>query len=291
MKRALKSIIACGLILAMTTGCGNIFSGNKEVVTQTANLFEDNGVTEENMINKGRSEDLFSESIAAALKNQNMTIGMNFTSSYSDDEKLLNDITLKLDYGVEDKKASIKILTNDSGTETTENGYYENGYYYLNSSEGKKKIAEDFGTFLVQNDGYSTNIESSLVSKLACVEKDGVKTYFLQYDPVGYENSLINNMEASSQPLGEDENIVVNYANVVFEVDENNIMKSYTQTTSAVHKTGNEESNYLYNIKVDFYDIGTTNVDVLTDLDTYEEVSDFQAEGSTNENNEVATEN
>lgn len=280
MKKALKIFITAALMLSICTGCTNPFSSPDEPMVQTANLFEDNGITQDDEINNGRCEDIFVESMAAALKSPNITIGVNFASSYGDSENLMNDVVLKLDYDEDKKSGSVYRLTNDNGTETKESGYYNDGYYYMNTTEGSKKVAEDFGTFLYQNDAYSTSIESSLISKFACVEHDGIKTYYMQYDPIAYENSLINGMEASSQPLAQDESITVNYANYIFDVDENNVMKSYTFSTNSVHKNSDEENNYTYTIKVNFSDMGSTKVDELTDLDTYEEISLDEYQGT-----------
>lgn len=292
MKKTIKIFITAALMLSICTGCTIPFSSPDEQIVQTANLFEDNGVTEDDEINTGRCEDIFVEAMAAAIKSPNITIGVNFASSYGDSENLMNDVVLKLDYGEDKKSGSVYRLTNDNGTEAKESGYYNDGYYYMDATEGKKKIAEDFGTFLYQNDAYSTTIESSLISKFACVENGDTKTYYMQYDPIAYENSLINGMEASSQPLAQDESITVNYANFIFEVDENNVMKSYTFSTNSVHKNSDEENNYSYTIKVNFSDIGSTKVDVLTDLDTYEEISldDYQDNGEAENTEDITLE-
>lgn len=267
MKKWKSILVSCVIMSTLCVGCGK----SSEPITQTADLFAENNITEDQNINVGRCEDTFVEALTAAIKNENMTIDMNFTSSY-DSNKLMNDISLKLNYGKENE-ASLKIITNDDGEESTEYGYYHNDNYYSNVAGEKTKVQESFDQFLAENDGYTMDIDSSIVSNFACVEENGTKTYYMQYDPVGYEKQLITSFEASGDRLGEDESVVINYANLVFEIDENNIMKGYQFTTSTKHTENDKTVDYIYDVKVDFKDINNTKVDIPTDLDAYVESS------------------
>lgn len=291
MKKKIKLFLICAVVAAACAGCNfnlGFINNSKEYNIACADIFAENEISEDAGISSGRSSDIFTEALTAAIKNENMTIRMNFSSNYGD-EKLLNDISLKLDYA-ESNKASLKILSNENGEETNVKGYYEDGYYYSDVNGDKQKVKKDFATFLFENDGYSLDIDTSLVSKFGCVEENGNKIYLLQYNPVEYENGLITSFEASGAPLDTDESITVNYANLMFEVDENNIMKGYTFTTNYDHKVGEEINSYIYTSKVEFTNIGNTKIDEPEDLESYQEVTETEDSESIENTTEEATE-
>lgn len=278
MKRKLKLFLACAAITAICSGCDlqtGLLSSDREYNINCADIFAENEIGDDASISAGRSSDIFTEALTAAIKNENMTINMNFASSYGN-EKLLNDIVLKLDYA-ESNKASLKIISNENGSESNVKGYYADEYYYSDTNGNKSKEKKTFSAFLLENDGYSLNIDGSIVSKFGCVEEKDNKIYLLQYDPVEYESALITSFEAAGNPLETDESITVNYANLMFEVDENNIMKNYTFVTNYDHKTGEDNNSYSYISKVGFTDIGSTKIDVPEDLTSYVEVPESES--------------
>lgn len=265
-KRVVMAIVSAMLIL--TTACGGE-SNKTELITDTADIFGDNNIGEEADISINRSDDVFTEALSASIKEENITIYMNFNSAYGE-ETLINDATLKYNYK-DTHLASVKMLSNDNGTETNVSGYYEDGYYYSDIDGNKTKEAMEFVDFVSQNDGYSTNVDSGLVSRFGCIENGDSTTYIVEYDPIAYENQLLTDIEAAGDILGDDETFMVSYANVVFNVDENGYMEDYIYTVKANHKVGDEINRYDYKIAVEFYDIGSTRVDVPDDLDTYVE--------------------
>ncbi len=273
MKKKISLILASALLAVAVTGCSTgFFSSEKEYNIACTDIFTENNIGDDANISVGRSSDIFTEALTAALKSENITINMNFASNYGE-ESLLNDIVLKLDYG-EANNASLKIISNNSGEEAIVNGYYADEYFYSDTNGVKEKVKESFGAFLLENDGYTYNIDSTLASKFGCIEDGGNKIYFLQYDPLEYESALITSFEADGEPLEADETIVFNYANLMFEIDENNIMTDYTFTMNYDHTLNGETNSYSYTSKVGFTDIGSTKIDVLDDLDSYVDVTD-----------------
>ncbi len=273
MKKKLKLFLVSAIVAAACVGCG--FNENKEYNIACADIFAENQIGDDATISNGRSSDIFTEALTAAIKNENITINMNFTSSYGE-EKLINDISLKLDYA-DSNKASLKIISNENGDEVNVKGYYADNYYYSDVDGDKQKVNKSFTTFLMENDGYSFNIDTGLVSKFGCIEQGSSKIYFLQYDPIEYENGLITDFEEDGNPLDADESITVNYVNLMFEIDENNIMKGYTFTLNYDHKIGDEVNPYVYKSKVEFTDIGNTKVDEIDDVNSYPEVTESES--------------
>ena len=290
MKRFLNIIIAAAIAVSMLAGCSfNLGSKDDNYEINTADLFADNGLTEDNEITASRANDLFEEALTASIKNQNLTIGMDFSSTYGDQENLKNNVILKYDYADIDK-ASVNIVSEyssdasvaETGTmETTGSDpinekdeisqYFVDGVLYTDNAGKKTKTEQSFANFMINNDGYSMSIYNDIISKVACIEKDDETVYFLQYDPVGYEKQVITDAEAGGSELGQDQSMTVNYANLIFTVDKNNMMTSYRYVSDITHNDNGEENDYRYDISVSFYDFGETVIDEPKDLSEYVE--------------------
>lgn len=275
MKKFYKAVIFVLMISFICSGCR--ISKTEKINTHTANLLTDNNITNSEELDKSKAKGIFTEAFTAAIKNQNITINMNFKSSYGDEESMINNVELKLD-SVDEQQASIKRSYNEDNTEKTQQGYYKDGYYYLDDNGNKQKIAQDYSEFLINNENYIMDINDEIISGFAVRDTDKGKIYYIQYDPEGYKNQISGILANSDQPLTEDEEIAVKYSNVVFEVDENNVMKYYTFITDSGHKSKEGENEYVFDINVEFKDINKTRVDVLDNLDLYKDVTNSQSD-------------
>lgn len=270
MKKKIGAIAGIMLALAMV-GCSQ---GNTKKIQEIDNAALFDNIAEEALINGDDFNTAFGTAMESLNSADNVTVSAENMVTLGEGESAENT-----DYKTEvkivkegDTSTGSAVMDNKYNDEESKiTAYYDGKKLYFITNDGDK-IGEEmtFDDFMSVVNTYSLSVFPDCIDKSACIEgKNGVKEYYMSYNPVALENQMKTNLEASGQGITDSETMTVNYSNLYAKVDESGALMSYIYVLDANYSNDNEAQPYKYITCVDCTNRGKTKVDAVTNTDDY----------------------
>ena len=228
MKKKIVAFASILLALSMVGCSGNNTKKIEEI--DNAALFD--GISEEALINGDDFNTVFGTAMDSVNSADNVTISAENKVTLGEGESAENT-----DYKTEvkivkdgDTSTGSSVMDNKYNDEESKiTAYYDGKKLYFTTNDGDK-IGEEmtFEDFMSVVNTYSLSVFPDCIDKSACIEgKNGVKEYYMSYNPVALENQMKTNLEASGQGIADGESMTVNYSNLYAKVAEDGTLMNY----------------------------------------------------------------
>ncbi len=271
MKKKIAVFAGIALAMVMAVGCSQYSSKIIEEI-DNASIFDN--ISEEDLINGDDFNTAFSTALTEVNDSANITVNSENMVTLGEGEKVE-----KTDYKSEvkiakedDKSTGSAVMDNEyNDNKSSITAYYDGSKLYFTTNDGDKIVEEmAFEDFMSVVNSYSLSVFPECIDKSACVEgKNGIKEYYMSYNPTSLENQMKTNLEASGQSQTSGENMIVNYSNLYAKLDKDGNLLTYVYALDAKYTNDSGEQPYKYTIKVDFTNRDKTKVDAVSNTDDY----------------------